>query len=395
MAGFFPVFFKGYWASSLDAKQSTFYLGMANSAAAIVIVLLAPMLGALADKSGKKKFLLAAFATLGIFMTASLCYIDQGLWKLAACAYALAAIGFSGANVFYDSLLVSVASAHERDVVSSKGYAYGYLGGGILFAINVWMTQNFALLGLKSAEQAVQLSFLTVSIWWFVFSIPLFLTTQENKSRPSALLASIGESLKQVWQTATHVRQQRNVMLFLISFWCYMDGVHTIIRMALDYGMSLGLNPSSLVLALLVTQFVGFPATYLMGKIAARFGARQGIFISLGVYSAIVLGAHQIQTETHFYLMAIAVGLVQGGLQSLSRALFSRIIPAHQSAEYFGFYNLTGKFSAILGPVLMGTTAVLTGSSRHSILVVLVLFLLGVLTMTLVRDNVSSQPPTP
>lgn len=388
MAGFFPVFFKQYWSVGQEITISTFKLGAANSLASIVIAVLAPVLGAIADRGGSKKKFLLFFAAMGVVMTGSLYFVEKGQWEFAVILYVLAAIGFSGGNIFYDSLIVSVAPAGKMDFVSALGFALGYLGGGILFAVNVLMTLMPAKFGLVDSAQAVRISFVMVAVWWAIFTIPLMLFVREPEKRlaaeqTSALLAG----LQQLASTLREIRKLRVVSLFLVGYWLYIDGVDTIIRMAVDYGLSLGFSSKSLLLALLLTQFVGFPAAIGFGKIGERFGPKTGIYIALGVYLAVTVWGYFMRREMEFYLLAIVVGLVQGGAQSLSRSLFTRIIPVRQAAEFFGFYNLLGKFAAVIGPVLMGWVGVLVGDSRYSILAVGLLILSGGIILYFVDER--------
>ena len=388
MAGFFPVFFKQYWSVGQEVTISTLKLGAANSLASIVIALLAPVLGAIADTGGSRKKFLLFFAAMGIVMTGSLHFVERGQWEFAVILYVFATIGFSGGNIFYDALIVSVAPAAKMDFVSAFGFALGYLGGGILFAVNVLMTLMPAKFGLLDSAQAVRISFVMVAIWWAVFTIPLLFFVQEpgnrlGAERKSALVAG----LRQLAATFREVRKLRVVCLFLVGYWLYIDGVDTIIRMAVDYGLSLGFSSKSLLLALLLTQFVGFPAAIGFGKIGERFGPKTGIYIALGVYLGVTIWGFFMRRELEFYLLAVAVGLVQGGVQSLSRSLFTRIIPARQAAEFFGFYNLLGKFAAVIGPVLMGWVGLVAGDSRYSILAVSLLIFCGGILLYFVDES--------
>lgn len=379
MAGFFPIFFKQYWSEGTDVNESTFYLGIANFASSLVIVLLAPLLGAMADRCGHRKRYLFRFAILGIITTALLPMVGQGEWQWAVFLYVLATVGFSGSISFYDSLLIFVAPKREFDHISAMGYAIGYLGGGLLFAVTVGMTLKPELFGLEDATAAVKVAFYLVAIWWAIFSLPLLLWVVEpgaKKESPSlwrVLVDAIGE-LK---HTFAEVRQQRMVWLFLIAYWCYIDGVDTIIRMAVDYGLALGFSSDSLIVALLITQFVGFPAALLFGKIGTLRGPKFGIQIAIAVYMLIIIYAYFMDSEFEFYIMAVAIGLVQGGIQSLSRSLYTRLIPVEKSAEFFGFYNVLGKFAALLGPLLIGWTSLITHDSRLSILSLIPLFVIG------------------
>jgi UMF1 family MFS transporter len=381
MAGFFPLFFKQYWSADVVATESTFRLGMANSLASIVIVCLAPLLGALADQGSARKRFLLFFAAMGIVMTGCLPLVASGQWAMALMLYGLALLGFSGANIFYDALLVSVTEERHYDRVSAYGFAFGYLGGGLLFTLNVVMILKPELFGLADAAQAVKLSFLCVSIWWAGFSIPLFIWVKE----PAAVEGQVhwvSAGFKQLLSTLGKVRQLRMTFLFLVAYWCYIDGVDTIVRMAVDYGLSIGFDANNLMVALLITQFVGFPAALAFGVIGARRGPKQGIMIAIFCYLLILLWAYRMEAIWEFYMLAVAIGLVQGGIQALSRALYARLIPRDQSAEFFGFYNMLGKFAVVMGPLLMGWVGVLTGDSRLSILAISVLFIIGALLLS-------------
>lgn len=379
MAGFFPVFFKQYWSVGVEGVESTFYLGVANSLASLIIVLLAPILGAIADSSSRRKRFLMFFAFLGVCMTALLPLVAQGQWQWAVLLYVMATIGFSGSVTFYDSLIVFVTEPSRYDMVSALGFAMGYLGGGLLFAVNVWMTLDPARFGLADAAAAVQLSFIMVALWWALFTLPLVLwvTEPDGKRKGPGYLAAIRGGLMQLRETFHEIRALRVVFLFLLGYWFYIDGVDTIVRMAVDYGLSLGFSSDSLIVALLITQFVGFPAAIAFGYLGKRIGPKNGIYIAIAVYVGIVLWAARMESESEFYGLAIVIGLVQGGIQSLSRSLYARIIPADKSAEFFGFYNMLGKFAAVLGPVMVGWAGMASGSPRLAILTLLILFGLG------------------
>ena len=387
VAGFFPIFFKQYWSAGTDTTVSTFQLGVANSTASVIVALCAPMLGAIADSGSTKKRLLLAFAGMGIVMTGALFFVAQGRWGFAAALYVLAFVGFSSSNIFYDSLLVSVADGEALDRVSARGFALGYLGGGLLFALNVAMTLTPQTFGLASKSAAVRVSFLSVAVWWAVFSIPLALWVHEpHYGTQQRGWTAVTAGFRQLLVTLRHVRQLRIVLLFLVAYWLYIDAVSTIIRMAVDYGMALGFKPTSLIVALLITQFVGFPAALAFGVIGTRWGTKQGILLGLAVYSGVAIWGFFMQREWEFYVLASAIGLVQGGVQSLSRSLYSRLIPSHQAAEFFGFYNMWGKFAAIIGPVLMGWVGLLTGNPRFGVLALVILLVSGAVLLTRVRE---------
>lgn len=378
MAGFFPVFFKKYWATGLSATDSSFQLGLANSLASLVIVVLAPILGAIADRGGAKKRFLFMFTFLGVVMSGALAWAGAGEWQLAILLYVLASIGFSGGMVFYDALIIEVADEPRMDKVSALGYALGYLGGGLLFAVNVWMTLQPAFFGLADSSEAVRVAFISVAIWWAIFTIPIMLYVPETRVNPVVGNGSIIlQGLRQLISTFHEVRKLKYVSLFLVGYWLYIDGVDTIIRMAVDYGLALGFKDSSLIIALLITQFIGFPAAVIFGVLGEKIGAKPAIYIGLLVYIAVCVFGYFMDSESDFYVLAVVVGLVQGGVQAMSRSLYTRLIPVNKSAEFFGFYNMLGKFAVVLGPLLMGWTALLTGSSRASILSIIVLFVAG------------------
>ncbi len=383
MAGFFPVFFKQYWNVGVEASVSTFRLGMANGAASLIIALTAPLLGTIADRSGIRVRLLLLATVLGAAATGGLYLAGEGQWQLAVALYLLASVGFWSGITFNDALILDVAeSKDELDLISAYGYALGYVGGGLLFAVNVAMTLQPELFGLASAAEAVRLSFVTVALWWIVFALPVFLFVREAKpAAPLGLLAAAGAAFGELKSTIVHVRRYRPLLWFLLAYWLYIDGVNTVIKMAVDYGLSLGFPQESLIVALLLTQFVAFPAALAFGWLGSRIGAVNGIFIAIAVYVAATIGAYGMQTSAHFYALAVAIGLVQGGIQSLSRSYFGCLVPVEKRGEFFGFYNMVGKFSAIIGPTLVGVTALVTGSNRAGILSVLLLFGVGALLL--------------
>jgi UMF1 family MFS transporter len=390
IAGFFPLFFKQYWSHNADPSQSTFELGMANAAASVVVAVLAPVLGAIADRTASVKRYLLVFVSLGVLMTFMLSLVGQGQWVWAAAIYALAGIGFAGGNVFYDALLMGVTPRAEFARVSSLGFSLGYLGGGALFTLNVLMTLHPDWFGLVDATQAVKVSFVSVALWWVVFSIPLFVwvdgaASNANVDTTRSAFTQIGEGLRALRATFTQLRQLRTVWLFLIAYWFYIDGVHTIIRMAVDYGLSLGFDANSLIVALLLTQFVGFPAALGFGWLGHRVGAKIGIFLGLAVYCVVVVWAYFMRDPWEFYFLAGAIGLAQGGVQALSRSLYASLIPKEQAGQFFGFFNMLGKFAAIFGPLLVGVVALTTGSTRVSILSVTVLFVIGAVLLHKVK----------
>ncbi len=403
MAGFFPIFFKQFWSIGADPTLSTARLGLANSMAGIAVALCAPVLGAIADKGSSKKKFLLFFAFMGVVMTLSLYTVSKGNWPAAVLLYVFATIGFSGGNIFYDALIMAVAPERKMDVVSALGFSLGYLGGGILFALNVWMTLSPATFGFAGPGEAVQFSFLTVGIWWAVFSIPLFLFVREPPgTKPASGLNMVRAGFNELKNTFQKVRRLKTIFLFLLAYWLYIDGVDTIIRMAVDYGISIGLESNDLIVALLITQFVGFPSAIGFGFLGNRIGAKRAIFAAIAVYLFVTVWAPFMETSREFYIMAMTVGLVQGGIQALSRSFYAKIIPAEKSAEYFGFYNMIGKFSAIIGPGFMGGVGLAARSmgyssnmaSRISITAVSLFFLAGGVLLFFVNQEKGKQELT-
>ena len=388
MAGFFPVFFKDYWCTGLAPPTSTFYLGTTNSLASLIIATMAPFLGAIADRGGTKKKFLFFFVLLGVVMTSSLYFIAQGSWFLGAGVYFFAIIGFYGGNIFYDSLIVTVAPEEKLDFVSSLGFALGYLGGGLLFSFNVFMILTPQTFGLYNSNEAIRISFLLVALWWMVFSIPLFVFVKEDKVsttlRPINLVRS---GFHQFFVTLKEIRKFKVVFLFLLGYWLYIDGVDTVILMAIDYGKSIGFSSQSLIVALLITQFVGFPAAIAFGKIGEKLGTKTGILIGISVYIGVTIWSYFMQRELEFYILAIIVGLVQGGVQSLSRSFYAKMVPKTKAAEFFGFYNMLGKFAAVIGPILIGWVSLISERPRYSILSLSVLFVAGAIILYFVDEK--------
>jgi len=379
LAGFFPVFFQKFWSTGVDPTVSTSRLGFANAIAGVVVALLAPALGAIADRTAGRKRQLVAWSMIGVVGTAALGFVQQGEWQWAAACFVLAGIGFNAANVFYDALLLDVSRPDELDKVSAFGYSMGYLGGGLLFAFNVLMTLRPEWFGLDDAAQAVQVSFLTVALWWFVFTLPLARNVRERPSTGSSvgLGVAVRDGLRELRSTVRHLGQYRHITLFLVAYWLYIDGVHTIYMMAVDYGVALGLPSSSLLAALLLTQFVAFPSALVLGWLGNRWGPKRGILLCIAVYLAATVYAWFLDTVAEFFALAVVVGLVQGGIQSLSRSMFGRLVPEGKGGEFFGFFNLMGKFASFLGPMLIAVVALATGDSRLSVTSLAILFVLG------------------
>ena len=400
VAVFFPIFFKKYWAEGLPASESTFYLGMMLSFITLVFALLAPFLGSFADwrNFSKKGVLILAFTgSVSCFL---FYFVPQGGWFQALLVYSLAWLSFAGSNLFYDSLLPVVAKDGLSHWVSCLGYGLGYLGGGLLLVLNAFMVFDPGFFGLDDIVQATRWIFISVGLWWLFFSLPFLLWVREGSEAGIPNISPAGKNgnslmkffgkfpwtrqkdfnffsgFKQVFSTFGKIKKDRNLLLFLLAYFFYIDGVYTIYKMAVDFALSIGLEPKDLIKAVVIVQFVGFPATLLF-TLTERKGVKSGILTGVIIYGFVCFGGMFISTATHFYILATILGLVQGGVQALSRSFYARLIPVKNSGEFFGFYNMFGKFSAVLGPALMGLTSWLTQSPRLSLTGVLILFIVG------------------
>lgn len=387
MAGFFPIFFKQYWSQGVSATVSTERLGWVLAFSGFVLAVLSPTLGVISDqRKSKKKFL---FLTMlcGVACTIGLFFVGEGQWEPAALLYGTGLFMCSASCVFYDSLMLSVAEKNQYDFVSSLGYSLGYLGGGILFLVNVLMYLNPGWFSISTPIMAVRISFLTVALWWLVFSFPLLKNVPEPECAHSKLniFQLTAAAFREMKTTLFSIYKNKNLFYFVAAYWLYIDGVYTVMSMAVDFGMSLGFAAGDLIKALLITQFVGFPSAYLFGTLAAKVSNRNLILIGLGIYGITIVGASQMKQVSDFFILATIIGISQGGVQALSRSLYAQLIPAEKAGEYFGFFNLLGKFASVLGPLLIAFTAQWTGDSRKSILSLLVLIGAGATLLFRVR----------
>jgi UMF1 family MFS transporter len=381
IAAVFPIYFHSVVAKDLGESLSTSRFAWATTIAILIVALIAPLLGAIADYAAMKKRMLAAFVLVGALSTIAMYWIRPGDWMFALVLFVIGNIGVAGSIVFYESLLPHLVSAQELDRVSSAGYAVGYFGGGVLLAINLAMIQKPAWFGIPDAGMAVRLSLASVGVWWLVFSIPLFRTVPEPRralepdEAPSAGLLAIG--FTRLIETFKELRTYRQAFLLLLAFLIYNDGIQTIIRMATTFGTQVGIDQSAMITALLITQFIGIPFAFLFGMLAGRIGAKTAVFAGLSVYSVIVLLAYFMTSAVHFYALAILVGMVQGGTQALSRSLFASMIPKYKSSEFFAFFGVFERYAGILGPLLFAIMVETTGESRNAILAVLSFFVIG------------------
>lgn len=389
IAGVFPIYFKRVAAAGLpDNVQDSRYL-WTTTAAIVIMALLAPIFGAMADATPIKKKLLAAFMLAGAASCGAMWWIQEGDWALALMLFGLGNVAVAGSIVFYESLLPHIAAPHELDRVSTAGYAMGYIGGGVLLAVNLLMIQQPAWFGIADAGVATRLSFVTVGVWWLLFTIPLLRTVREPViTRPSGATSIGGEiraAFRQLRATFLELRRYRQAVLMLVAFFLYNDGIQTIIRVATLYGEGIGIDTGAMITALLLVQFIGVPCSFLFGALAGRIGAKRGIFLGLTVYLGITILGYFMTTAAHFYALAVCVGLVQGGTQALSRSLFASMIPKEKSSEFFSFFGVFERYAGILGPALFAVIAG-GGSSRNAILSLVVFFVLGM--FVLARVNV-------
>ena len=367
LAGFFPIIYAEYFAASVDSSERTLYLGISNSVASLLLIISAPFFGLLADRFNKKKLFLSIFAIISIASTFFLSFVSSNSYILASMFFSISLLGFMMSNVFYDAMLLDFES-DKFNKISSYGYAFGYLGGGIAFIlalIFIYYTgqSNIELIASK------KIVFIFTSIWWAFFMIPLILYWEDN-TRPNSEKLSISESFKELFSN-------KKIFYFLLAYWVYIDGVDTIIRMAVNYGLTLGFSSSDLLLALLVTQFVSFPGTLLILKISNLFTIEKAIIFCLSVYLGITYFAYNLYTTEQFYTIAVLIGFAQGGIQALSRSYFAMLVPNNRSSEYFGIYNMLGKFAALLGPIVVGLITFYTSDSRIGIASIAIFFLLG------------------
>lgn len=386
MAAVLPVFYYDVAAVGLDENLAASYWGYSQSIAVLIVAVLAPILGAISDFSAAKKKFLRFFAFMGIVASILLAFVGEGDYLLASILFIVGSIGFSGANIFYDGFLPEIADEDEIDKVSSGGFAFGYIGGGLLLTINILMILNPSWFGLPNATVASQVSFTTVGVWWFIFSLPLLKNIKEEKKTAVKREKSyIAIGFSRVGNTFREIKQYKQLLIFLLAFWLYNDGISTIIRMATIYGREVGIDGNSLIVALLITQFVGIPCTFLFGWLATKITAKRALYITLYAYLGIVILGYFMTSATHFYLLAFCVGIVQGGAQSLSRSIFGRMVPDNKHAEFFGFYGISSKFAAIFGPFLFAFIGQITGSSRLGILSLIFFFIAGIILLRFVN----------
>ncbi|MCL7452600.1 MAG: MFS transporter [Anaerolineae bacterium] len=390
MAAMFPPFYRSLAINAgLGEANATAAWAYTTSLSLLLVALVAPVLGAISDHTGGKKRFIAFFAALGVIGTGLFAFLGDESYLWASVLFMIGDVGFAGANIFYESLLPHIAKKGDIDQVSTRGYAMGYLGGGILLIVNVLWFMNPELFFMPGTGFALRAAFFSVAVWWAIFSIPLFRNVPEPPvvriEREEVNFVRAGFS--RLGHTFGQIRRYKQLLIFLFAFWIYNDGIGTIIKMATAYGDEIGIGLTDMTLALIITQFVGIPFSFGFGWLARRMGTKRSILLALGVYVLISIAGYFMQTALHFYILAFMVGTVQGGSQALSRSLYGTMVPKSQSAEFFGFFSTSSKFAGIIGPLIFGVVSQVAGASRLSILSVIVFFVVGGFLLTFVDEQ--------
>ena len=386
LAAFFPIFYNQYWSSNIDSTLSAQYLSWTLVISNLTLLFTAPLIGAITDISKSTKKLFISMVMISIIGTGLLYTLEAGLWLYALIFFGIANYFFSASNVIYDKILVQIASPSLFSKISGYGYAWGYFGGGFLFLINACMSLYPELFGLSSQAEAIRWSFITVSIWWFIFLIPLAVTYKE----PSAKVVEnqvIRNSFKNLINTFISISQYRNAFIFLIAFFLFIDGVHTVVALAATFALNLGLDSSSVIIALLMVQFIAFPSTLMWAYVGEKYSDKFVINFSILIYILIIIYTLFLSNAMEFYILAAMVGFVQGGIQGSSRGLFAKLIPHDKAGEFFGLFNTFGKAGAFMGPALVGLFLALFENVRISLLPILVLFILGLIVLYFVETD--------
>ena len=379
MAGVFPLFYRSMATTAgLGEADATAAWAYTTSLALLIVAAIGPVLGSYCDQARSKKRFLAFFAGLGVCASALFVFLGDDDYLLGSLLFIAGNIGFAAGNIFYESLLPHVARPGDLDRVSTRGYAMGYVGGGILLVINLLWVMHPGWFLLPGTGFALRLTFFSVAVWWAVFTIPLMRRVEEPRlSGEGAGGAGLGAAFSRLAETFREVRRYRQLLLFLAAFWVYNDGIGTIIKMAIAYGDEVGIGRNDLITALILTQFIGIPCTFLFGRLAGVLGTKRSILAGLGVYLLMTVAAYFMETALHFYILAAIVGLVQGGTQALSRSLYASMIPRERSAEFFGFYSTSSRFAGIFGPLVFGVVSQLTGGGRLGIVSLVIFFVVG------------------
>ena len=387
VAAFFPIFYLEFWASTMPKVEASIYLNWTLVICNTLILLSGPVIGAYTDINRSTKSALNIFTIIGALFVGSLFFIDAGSWLYALIFFGIANYCFCVAQIPYDKILTKITTPNNFSIISNQGYAWGYFGGGALFLLNALMSIYPSSFGLASQAEAIRISFLMVSIWWLLFLIPLFLNFKETKTEQHSI-SVFSSSFKNIFNTLKSVYQYKNAFLFLIAFFLFIDGAHTVIYLASTFALNLGLETSSIIQALILVQFVAFPATLLWGYVANKYGDKLVLYITIASYICIIVYSTTLSSAFEFYLLAAWVGFVQGGIQGSSRGMFGKLIPKEKAGEFFGLYNVMGRAGAILGPLMVGTFLTLYGNVRIALLPIAVLFIIGGLLLIRVKNEI-------
>ena len=385
LAVLFPLALGNYWGAEDGGSVATIRLGWVTFSASLVVFLSAPILGTIADIGDHRKRFLLLFTIIGAAATTSLGFVGQDDWPIALGFYLIASVGFYSSNVFYDSLLIDVTEPRNYSFVSNLGYSVGYLGGAVLLSLHLWMLKSPQTFGLESMTEVFNYAFISVGVWWAFFLLPLLFSVSEAHNPIEGKSYPIRAAYEKLKLTALKISQYRNIVIFLSAYWLYIGGVFTVIFMAVNYGQRLGFEDSDLVLALLISNFVGFPATLAYGFLAHRFGPKRGLYLSLFAYIGVCLWGTLMTEMREFYIMSIIIGVFQGATQGLSRSIYATLIPADQSGEFFGFYSMITKFAYVLGPAMVAIAAMLSDDPKWVLLTLVPMFLAGAFLLALVR----------
>ncbi|MGZ9585308.1 MFS transporter [Paenibacillus marinisediminis] len=385
MAAVLPIYYATVAASTVEEHVAASYWSFTQTIGMILVAIFSPFLGAVADMSNRRMAFLRVFTFAGAISCLLMAFTGTGDWLLLSLLFIIGTIGFSAGNTFYDALLPLIAPEDRRDEISAKGYMFGYIGGGILLAVNIVMLEKYTWFGFPNKIAATQAVFVTVGIWWILFSLPMFRTIKDPARTTTYSASTYAKNgFGRVFRTLRQLPKYPELLKYIISFWFFNDGITTIISMSALYGAQLGIGSTDLIAALLITQFVGIPFTYLFARFANKLGTKRSLYISLSTYVVIVMLGYYMQTALHFYILAFMVGMVQGGSQAVARSLYSQLVPIERAAEFFGFLSLSSKVSSSIGPAVFGMVSLLTGSTRLAILSILIFFVVGVVMLRIV-----------
>lgn len=389
MAAVLPIVFTSLTdVAGISAAKSTAYWGYANTIGTVLIAFMSPILGSIADYRGYKKKMFMIFFIIGIFFTGLLGLIpyNESAWIVMLAVFILSLFGYTGANIFYDSFIVDCTTDERMDAVSTTGYALGYIGGSTIpFIISILIIMNAETLGIDSFL-AAKISFIITAVWWLVFALP-FVKHVDQQYGIDPNPHFISESFGRIIATFKEIKKYREVFLFLLAYFFYIDGVNTIIKMATSYGTSLGLDSTGLMVALLVTQIVACPCALIYGHLSKKISTKKLITAAILIYSGIVIYAYFLDSIAAFFILAVLVATSQGGIQALSRSYFGKIIPKEKSNEFFGFYTVFGRFAAIMGPLLVAVISDVTSNTHLGVLSLIALFIIGgVIFVTTAKD---------